>query len=151
MVTYDQILEDWPGSMARVSRALGVAWPRSVDEARAEIDAFLDAGERHHRALVAPAAGPAHSGMLPTLVAELFERCIRLSAGDDAWADLHRPADDFPRVSALWGAYVEDSAGVHAAHTVFAAELHEERLTVRLAPQNCAATAIETQCVAEVV
>jgi len=65
--------------------------------------------------------------MLPTLVAELFERCIRLSAGDDAWADLHRPAEDFPRVSALWGAYVEDSAGVHAAHTVFAAELHSLR------------------------
>src|SRR6266542_139440 len=127
MVTYDQILEDWPGSMARVSRTLGVAWPRSFDEARAEIDAFLDAGERHHRALVAPAAGPAHSGMLPTLVAELFERCIRLSAGDDAWADLHRSAEDFPRVSALWGAYVEDSAGVHAAHTVFAAELHSLR------------------------
>ena len=127
MVTYDQILEDWPGSMARVSRTLGVAWPRSFDEARAEIDAFLDAGERHHRALVAPAGGPAHSGMLPTLVAELFERCIRLSAGDDAWADLHRSAEDFPRVSALWGAYVEDSAGVHAAHTVFAAELHSLR------------------------
>ena len=127
MVTYDQILEDWPGSMARVSRTLGVAWPRSFDEARAEIDAFLDAGERHHRALVAPAAGPAHSGMLPTLVAELFERCIRLSAGDDAWADLHRSAEEFPRVSAVWGAYVEDSAGVHAAHTVFAAELHSLR------------------------
>ena len=127
MVTYDQILEDWPGSMARVSRTLGVAWSRSVDEARAEIDAFLDAGERHHRTLVAPAAGPAHSSMLPTLVAELFERCIRLSAGDDAWADLHRPADDFPRVSALWGAYVEDSAGVHAAHTVFAAEIQSLR------------------------
>ena len=127
MVTYDQVLEDWRGSMARVAHALGVAWPRSFDEARAEIDAFLDVGERHHRALVAAPGGPASSGMLPTLVAELFERCVRLSTGDDAWADLHGTTEEFQRVSAPWGAYVDDVAGVHAAHTVFIAELQSLR------------------------
>jgi hypothetical protein len=99
MVTYDQVLEDWSGSLARVAHELGVAWPRSFDEARAEIEAFLDVGNRHHKAPAAHADASAVSGILPVLVAELFQRCVQLSEGDGAWGDLQEFAEEFQRVS----------------------------------------------------
>lgn len=49
-VTYDQLLTDWRAVVAQISRHLGIAWPQKVDDASAEIDAFLDAGMRHHMA-----------------------------------------------------------------------------------------------------
>ena len=111
MVTYDQILKDWSGSMARVSQALGVAWPRSFGEARAEIEAFLDVGERHHQAAGVQADASADPCTLPVLVAELFQRCVRLSEGDGAWGDLQRSAEEFQRASALYGACIDDFLG----------------------------------------
>jgi hypothetical protein len=116
MVTYDQILKDWSGSMARVSHALGVAWSRSFDEARADIEAFLDVGERHYKVPGAQTDESADPCNLPILVAELFQRCVRLSKGDGAWGDLQRSAEEFQRASALYGACIDDFLGhAHAA------------------------------------
>ncbi len=119
MVTFDQILEDCSGSMARVSRALGVTWPRSFDEARGEIEAFLDVGARHHEAKAAPADAAAEPGILPTLVAEVFARCAHLSTddGDGVWRDLQGLADEFQRFSALYGACMADFVGYATAAT----------------------------------
>ena len=118
MVTFDQILGDWAATMTRVSRALGVSWPRSLDEARAEIDGFLDVGARHHAAAADRADAATDTGALPTAVAELFERCARLSADDDGgWRDFQAFADEFQRFAALYGACMDDFIGYATAAT----------------------------------
>lgn len=48
---YDRLIEDWPGTMARVGRVLELEWPVAPAEAAAEIDAFLD--KRLRRQMVA--------------------------------------------------------------------------------------------------
>ena len=140
MVTYDQILEDWSGSMARVSRALGITWPRSFDEARAEIEAFLDAGERHHKAPGAETSAAADPCNVPALVAELFERCVRLSHDEGAWGDLQRSAEEFQRASALYDACISDFLGV--AH---AAEQRAQRAEATIANALPETVALERQ------
>jgi len=102
MVTYDQVMADWPGTVERVARALDITWGRPVDEARPEIEAFLDAGARHHQI-------PADAGAaLPLLVSELYETCLELSRDTDAWERLQRGAEEFGRVAALYGPCIEE-------------------------------------------
>lgn len=49
IVTYDQLMADWRGVAAQIGHDLDIIWPRDIDEAAVEIDAFLDDGLRHHR------------------------------------------------------------------------------------------------------
>ena len=109
MVTYDQILQDWAGTMARVSHTLGIKWYRSPEEVQPDVDAFLDAGERHHRATTAPndAAGDPAGASL-SFVADLFHRCVRLSEDRGTWADLQNLTDEFWRVSAIYGTLIDE-------------------------------------------
>src|SRR5262245_28507197 len=108
VVSYDQILTDWCGTMARVSDALGVAWLRTFDKARPEIDAFLDVGQRHHHTWPAQAAAAAAAGVVPALVAETFEQFVGLSTKDDGWQHLQGLADEFERSSAVYGLCFDD-------------------------------------------
>jgi hypothetical protein len=108
VVSYDQILTDWCGTMARASDALGVAWPRAFDGARPEIDAFLDVGQRHHHTSPAQAAAAAASGVVPALVAETFEQYVGLSTKDVGWHHLRELADEFERSSAVYGLCFDD-------------------------------------------
>jgi glycosyltransferase involved in cell wall biosynthesis len=48
-LSYPRLLKDWRREMATVRGALDLAWPRSPDEAAAEIERYLAPGERHHR------------------------------------------------------------------------------------------------------
>jgi len=53
-VSFDDLLGDWRGTLARAAREIGVRWPVSFDAAGAAIDTFLDPGLRHHVAAQAP-------------------------------------------------------------------------------------------------
>ncbi|MBY8937810.1 sulfotransferase [Pseudomonas fluorescens] len=48
MITYDQLLEDWAGSVERVEAELKLEWPVPIAEAKHEIDAYLGVENRHH-------------------------------------------------------------------------------------------------------
>lgn len=48
VVPYAAVLHDWRGEARRISSALGLEWPRSLNDAGTDIDRFLDAGLRHH-------------------------------------------------------------------------------------------------------
>ncbi len=74
LVSYDAVLADWRGVAARAGRLLGVAWPRSVEEAGPAVDAELTADLRHTRATAAdvaadPAVPPWVRAVYPALVA----------------------------------------------------------------------------------
>ena len=116
MVTYDQILQDWAGTMARVSHTLGVKWYRSAEEVQPDVEAFLDVGERHHRAQTAQSDAADGSGVLLPFVADLFHRCVQLSEDRGTWADLQNLGEEFGRVSAVYGALIEEFVGyTHSA------------------------------------
>jgi len=48
-VLYDDLLEDWQSTSARIADQLGVIWPNHAVAVRHEADAFLDKQLRHHR------------------------------------------------------------------------------------------------------
>ncbi|MBL8581729.1 MAG: sulfotransferase, partial [Rhizobiaceae bacterium] len=47
-VSYERLIGDWRDMLARIDDNLALEWPRSPDEAAAEIDAYLSAEHRHH-------------------------------------------------------------------------------------------------------
>jgi hypothetical protein len=47
-VFYEALLQDWGAVAARVSKDLGISWPRMSAESAAGIDQFLSSGHRHH-------------------------------------------------------------------------------------------------------
>jgi hypothetical protein len=48
-VVYDDLLADWRAAVAAMEGQLNYRWPRSPDEATADIESFLDPKLRHHR------------------------------------------------------------------------------------------------------
>jgi len=111
MVSYDQILEDWRGTASRVARVLDVTWPRSFDEARGEVQAFLDVGQRHHQTSAAQADAAAASGDLPSLVAKIYQECIALCRDQGAWRHFQELGDAFQHPAVLYGACFDDLVG----------------------------------------
>jgi len=45
---YDDLLQDWRAFASQSSQALGISWPAYSAQTAAKIDAFLNAGHRHH-------------------------------------------------------------------------------------------------------
>jgi hypothetical protein len=49
MVTYDQLMTDWRGTVTRIGHELDLSWPRAIDVAHHEISEFLTPSQRHHK------------------------------------------------------------------------------------------------------
>ncbi|MGH9162172.1 MAG: hypothetical protein ACRD2X_19575 [Vicinamibacteraceae bacterium] len=47
-LSYEDLMEDWREAIERVGTALDVSWPRSVDEAAADVEAYVSSDLRHH-------------------------------------------------------------------------------------------------------
>lgn len=139
LVTYDDLLADWHGVASRIEQALKITWPRRPDIARADIEAFLDAGARHHTSSDRTAH---HLSGMPSIVAALFEACQALSRGDGTWAEIGARADDFTRIAALYGPCIDDfvtyamATRAHAERSETALALAELRGSVERLRQN---------------
>ena len=48
IMSFQGLLQDWRGTVGRLSEQIGQDWPRSIEEAGGEIDWFLSDGLRHH-------------------------------------------------------------------------------------------------------
>ena len=48
VVSYDQLLRDWQGTVDRMAHELALVWPRTSHAANAEIEQFLSPRSRHH-------------------------------------------------------------------------------------------------------
>ena len=48
IVSYEQLLRDWQGTVDKVAQELAVVWPRTSHAAHAEIEQFLSPRDRHH-------------------------------------------------------------------------------------------------------
>ena len=48
VVSYDQLLRDWQGTVDKIAHELALVWPRTSHAANAEIEQFLSPRSRHH-------------------------------------------------------------------------------------------------------
>lgn len=80
LVTYEELLRDWRGCLARIAENLQVAWT-CLDEQSAAIDAFLDPGHRHHVSSVDIKMGSA-----PQILARnLYSTCQMIEKRQQSW------------------------------------------------------------------
>lgn len=101
MVSYDQVLDDWRACMERVAKALRLTWPVRFDDAATAIDAFLDRGQRHHRA--ADETGDA----MPSLVRSLHNLSLEIAEGKADWNAISELRSNFRRAAELYAERVD--------------------------------------------
>ncbi len=103
-LTYDSLLADWRGAVARIGEAFRIVWPRPPADAAvaAEIDGFLQPALRHHRAaaglaglrvaeevfawLSQLAAAPAPAAEISPLISDALDARRQL-LGEITWRD----------------------------------------------------------------
>lgn len=107
MVSYDALLDDWRGCMARVATDLGLTWSAQMDAAAPAIDTFLDGNQRHHRALSDAEADLQGSNATPTLVRSLYAACIETSKGGNGWEAIAHLHADFRKAAELYAERVD--------------------------------------------
>ena len=49
VVSYDSLIDDWRTQARHIATALDLSWPRAIDAAAAQVDAFIEPGLRHQR------------------------------------------------------------------------------------------------------
>ncbi len=100
-VNYSDLLADWRPQIARIGIELGIEWPVLEQARAAEIDAFLDARERHHVESAAPHADTENA--LPALVTDLHEAFRDHAADSGLWALMAALGDIYRHGGAVFG------------------------------------------------
>lgn len=104
MVSYDQVLDDWRTCMERVAKGLHLTWPVKPDDAAAAIDAFLDRGQRHHRATDKAVAD---NDEVPALVRLLHDVCLETAEGKPEWNAIAKLRSNFREAAELYAERVD--------------------------------------------
>jgi len=121
-VRYEELFADWRAVAARLAERGGFAWPRPPEAAAAEVDAFLSADLRHHRADGGwPAQDAARYPWLAALHAELLA--------------LARDGESDARAAALDGLEAS-AAAAHALYGPALAALEDERARLEAARRD---------------
>ncbi|GLQ51244.1 sulfotransferase family protein [Dyella flava] len=107
LITYDQLLHDWRGTMQRVSSELSLAWPRSEAAAAADIDAFLHADHRHHVATT-PFGDDASLMDMQPFTAEFYANCLAVARGKSDWSSLGHCALVLRNISDLYTPHLDN-------------------------------------------
>lgn len=96
LVLYDDLLLDWQRVMTAASQQLQLQWPKSVDYAAPAVAAFLDTGERHHK------ASKDDGSTTPDVAAELYARCVAWAQGDGQWSEITALVDAYRLVAPIF-------------------------------------------------
>jgi len=100
-VNYADLLADWRAQIARIGSELQIEWPAVDDERVAEIEAFLDARERHH--VESAGTHPETEAALPALVTDLHDAFRDHAASPDLWGRVEALGDIYRRGEAVFG------------------------------------------------
>lgn len=127
VTTYDQLLADWRQIAASIEANLDVTFPRGIDEAAGDIDAYLSQTYRHHRSaaqtLETDPAAP--NGMR------------RLFAILKGWAESGERAEDYAEIDAIRAEF--EGASMALSATIVASELATRHM------QSISASLTETE------
>jgi len=111
MVSYDGLLSDWRGSMARVADELNIVWPRAMPDVAPEVDRFIDPnGLRHHRHKDVLASTGRHVGSV--FVDSLYATCLDVEAGRTDWSVFEQFQNEYQRAKDLFALPIADSEGL---------------------------------------
>ncbi len=136
MITYDQLVSDWRGSMKRVARALHLRWPVAPDSAQAKaVDAFLDPGLRHHQR-PSPGMGGERTAT-PDLAETLHQACQDIASGEGQWTALSDLQEFYRGASQIYAAHVD-----HLLTERWGAERRAQTAEARLAEQPAVAATV---------
>lgn len=106
MLTYDQLLSDWRGSMIRVAQELHLRWPVTPDGVISEVvDAFVDADQRHHQR--PPGEPGGEDPAMPCPAAALYRTCLAIAAGEKPWAAISDLQGSYRGTTRLYAAHVD--------------------------------------------
>lgn len=113
-VSYDGLLSDWRGTVARIGQGLGLSWPRHPDNAAGDIEAFLSGELRHFRA--AGETMPRHSLAFAWVARayEVFERWAADGEQASDYAELDAVRAAFDEASPLLGVIEQETRGLQA-------------------------------------
>lgn len=100
--SYETLLSDWRGCMRSISAALGVDWPRSIDEAAADVGAFLSRSHQHHNV---PHGALSAASELDDLIKRAYSAMELLSTGTraDAIVELNAVGATFEPAASIFG------------------------------------------------
>jgi hypothetical protein len=96
-LTFDTLLENWPGAVRKIAADLGLLWPRSPEACQAEVAAFLAADLRHHRI---PDRTALESSIVPVWVRRAYGAAISAAsdsqggAQETTWNELRTRLED---------------------------------------------------------
>jgi hypothetical protein len=109
VVDYPEMLADWRGVVARVSRELSISWPKWSSSVEADVDEFLSSGLRHHSACDGI---PVDSTGIGSWVAQAHQALLQLArtgtVSDAATSVLDQVRVEFDKSSAVYAAVVRE-------------------------------------------
>lgn len=105
LVLYDDLLEDWRASVARLGDELGLEWAPATPERDAAIDAFVDPRERRH---VESSEAVAVGREPPPLALELFAAWHEADAAS-AWRHIGEISEVYRRGAAAFGPCLDEA------------------------------------------
>ncbi|MGB3462373.1 MAG: glycoside hydrolase family 99-like domain-containing protein [Rhodanobacter lindaniclasticus] len=106
LITYDELLAGWRGTMEHVAAELGLVWPVTLETATTEVHAFLNKGRRHHVANSENATGDADNDM-PELAGKLYQACLSISRDEKTWSAISRLEKTYRSVAGLYAEHVD--------------------------------------------
>jgi len=114
LITFDQLLDDWRGTLRRVAGELHLAWPRGEEAAASDIDAFLHRSHRHHTA-ASSAKASAPEKTTPPFVAKFYANCLAVAHGSGDWHALEESARTLRDISDLYTPHLDNLLAQHSA------------------------------------
>jgi hypothetical protein len=101
--TYEGLLEDWRSVADSIASRLALAWPRSCDEARVDIETFLSPRLRHQRASARDLVEDAEGHGWIDEAYHALRRLVEDPADAQAMAALDRARERFDAAARLFG------------------------------------------------
>lgn len=126
-LSYESLMHDWRGGIDRLAYTLAIEWPRPVDEAAADINAFLLPELQHH---VADDAQLLADKRVTQWVKDAYAALTALEQGadnDTALATLDRVKTEFDAVAPIFGNPFYGELATRERATTDALKLSEER------------------------
>jgi O-antigen biosynthesis protein len=105
LITYDELLTDWRGTMQRVAIELEIAWPVTPEAASPEVGAFLNRGRRHH--VTDPVDAEDADDEMPELAGKLYQACLAISRDEKTWTAVSRLEKTYRSVAGLYAEHVD--------------------------------------------
>jgi O-antigen biosynthesis protein len=106
LITFDDLLADWRGTMSRVADQLEFRWPVPPQDASDEIGKFLNGGRRHH--VAEPSSEANVNSDTPTLAESLYQACLTVSRDNSKWISISNLEESYRLFANLYADHVDD-------------------------------------------